>query len=272
MIKPADIPNAPPTTANTIDLLYNPAANRTTLESLLELMLRYNGFLIGFNQENSKDYWPFRTMRLIEHIISVVFADGLSRCGSHVNPTASRFLGAWKMGDWDIAGEDQARSLVHIGEPKKIFDLPSILRGGNATKFAMHAYFTGYILTSQGWFDYFSITLLLLHIALVILHTAWVTFWGRTSESWDTIPELVALAQTSQPPFGSSLNNTCTGIRKLKTMGRVSWVESRAATGQSPRTSGGQEEIMLRFGEDGHKMRNENTTVKVGVKYGRMAM
>jgi hypothetical protein len=78
------------------------------------------------------------------------------------------------------------------------------------------------------------------------------------------------LAQMSLPPLGPSLDNTCTGIRKLRTMGRVSWVETQATRTAEGRSTRLQEELRFFFSEDGDKIRDENLTLEVGMKYGHV--
>lgn len=57
---------------------------------------------------------------------------------------------------------------------------------------------------------------LLLHILIALLHMVWV-FWRRESSGcWDSITELVVLAQNSRPAF-SALQNTAAGIKHSST-------------------------------------------------------
>lgn len=89
----------------------------------------------------------------------------------------------------------------------------------------IRAWFFGYAMTPQNWFDYVSIILLLTHVFLAFAHTIWSLWRGETSEAWDTIPELVALSQQSPPAPPPLLDNTCAGARSMLTMGQVVRVE-----------------------------------------------
>ncbi|KAH8894664.1 hypothetical protein GQ53DRAFT_643452 [Thozetella sp. PMI_491] len=204
-----------------------------------------------------------------ENIIATVIADGLSRCGLIPNYNASRFLEAWPYRDWTIEREDLARTLVRYGEPKESFPAPKILQSGNMTRMVTRARFTGYVLSSTGWFDYLCIVVLLTHSVLALAHTLFVVWRGETSGAWDTILELITLAKTSRPPSSPILANTCAGIKSFKTVGLIAWVERSPA--QSSALCHGQEpneELELRL-KDGRPCRSASLKPVPGVLYGR---
>ena len=66
-----------------------------------------------------------------------------------------------------------------------------------------------------------AVSVLIIHAALALAHTLYEVLLsgGLSSSSWDSVAELVALAMNSQPT--EKLRNTCAGIRRLGTMGKV---------------------------------------------------
>ncbi|KAL9020507.1 MAG: hypothetical protein Q9185_002280 [Variospora sp. 1 TL-2023] len=58
---------------------------------------------------------------------------------------------------------------------------------------------------------------LLLHILIALVHSAWLILWtGESSGCWDSVTELVVLAQNSQPAF-AALGNAAAGIKRSLT-------------------------------------------------------
>lgn len=197
--------------AATSDPIMSPAqANQTTLEKLVDIT-----------------YFSHLTNQgAFQIVISTVVADGLSRSGLIPNINGSRFL-SWSYGERGVSSDEIAKKLVKKGDPEEAFGKPSILQNGNSTRMIMRATYTGYVMTASGWFEYFSIVILLVHAAIALAHTIWVVFFRKeTSGAWDTILELISLAQMSQPP-GSIMANASAGIRSWKTVKLVAWVETR---------------------------------------------
>lgn len=195
------------------------------MERLLESVLWQRGQ--PFRSNLPLDFGHLSTIRNIEHIISTLFADGISRSGSHFHVHAHRLLGN---GDWGalVLDESAARRYVHIGGPREVFPKPPVLSGHESTRMATTVTYTGYLMALQDGFDYFCVGLLLLHVVIALVYSVWVFCRKEIMEAWDTVPELVALAQNSQPSEEGVLNNTCAGIRTLRSMGRVAVVETQA--------------------------------------------
>ncbi|KAK3994420.1 hypothetical protein QBC44DRAFT_348974 [Cladorrhinum sp. PSN332] len=201
--------------------------NRTTVESLLELILlpEHGGPATLLGKE------PDVMVRSIEQMLSMIFADGLSRTGNTMHQNSSTLLGGREYGDWNITDTALAKRLVRPGGPVEVFPLPSTLRPESSTRMAMRATYTGYVMAARSWFDYLCMAIMLLHAVAALAHTGWMLWYGETSEAWDSISELVALAQRSSPPSeemgneGASLENVGAGIKSFKTLGEVAWVE-----------------------------------------------
>jgi hypothetical protein len=68
--------------------------------------------------------------------------------------------------------------------------------------------------------DYLSISVLLGHIILAIGDALWFLYKRQSSGCWDTITELVTLAQNSRPAY-AVLKNTSTGIKCIETFAKV---------------------------------------------------
>ncbi|KAJ5272478.1 hypothetical protein N7478_007603 [Penicillium angulare] len=80
----------------------------------------------------------------------------------------------------------------------------------NMTRFTMTATANGYAYGLSGATSIASMVVLLVYCAMTIPHTVFVWWTGWTSSSWDSIPELVALALQSSPT--DVLKNTGAGI------------------------------------------------------------
>lgn len=129
------------------------------------------------------------------------------------------------------------------------------------TEISTEAIFTGYAMSAETWFDKLCAVLLGAHAAVAISYTlfrfSFFSFFSsrprhsgggpRVHESWDSIPQLVALALQSPPPSSSSggggsghptapplLANTCAGIQRLETAGCVAVVEDHRHRGPYP--------------------------------------
>jgi hypothetical protein len=186
-------------------------ANSTTIELLL-------GLFQGPDIDTSES--------AVEELISTFVADGVSRSGLFFNQNNSRLLEAWPYGYWDVQEETLARTMVRQGTAGESFPLPRILQGGNATRMELKAIYTGYAMSASSWFDYFCIACLLTHALIAVAHTSLVLWTRETSGAWDTILELVALAQASQPPKTHLLENTSAGIAAFKTLGLLATIQA----------------------------------------------
>lgn len=205
-------PTLPDTSPDNLPWLPIQGLKRTTLETLL----------ISIYSEN------FRQTEL-ENLIATVFVDGLSRSGLIPNYDATRFLEAWSYGDFSINSTKLARKLLRQGDPIEIFPAPTILKSGNMTRMEMKAIYSGYVMTAQNWFDKLSMAGLILHAVIALVHTILVVIMGKTGGAWDSILELIALTQRSTPPEESLLSNTSAGVRSLKTVKLIAWVEAPEA-------------------------------------------
>lgn len=229
-VLPGDILPAP-------DPFFRGGVGQSSLERILELV--YRSDTLDYHGEQ-------RTV--FANILSIMFADGLSRAGLALNVNTSRITA-------DATYEDrgggqftdaQARSLICYGDPKQSFPKPAAFDGHNTTQVTLRAIYTGYNLSVQNsWFSWLCVVLLLAHAAMAFLHTAWVVLHGRTGSAWDSILELVALAQSSEPPAKPILANTSAGVRSLRTSGLVAWVENSQRRPEGAKKGEGRLRLVL---------------------------
>lgn len=70
-----------------------------------------------------------------------------------------------------------------------------------------------------------SVTVLAIYVAIAVVHVCLTISTGKTSSSWDSPCEIIALAANSTPPHGP-LNNTGAGISKLSTLKQMVCIEA----------------------------------------------
>ncbi|RSL74071.1 hypothetical protein CEP51_011664 [Fusarium floridanum] len=205
-----------------------------------------------------------------ENVIATAMADGLSRCGLIPNYNGSRFLEAWPFTQWGIKDEDQARSLVHKGEPRESFQ-PTMLQPENRTRMVMKATYGGYVMEASSWFDYLSMAALLTHALIAMVHTVLLICYQTTSGAWDTILELVALTQQSEPPPKTLLANTSAGVRSFKTVKLLATVETSdgRATGVAEDDLHPIGDLQMRVREPGTKRNPRLRPKRSGQLYGQ---
>lgn len=210
-------PTLPDDLMPTPDPLFRGGRGQSSFERILEIMYYSDAIELGGDQR-----------RAYQNMLSVMVADAVARAGSSFNNITSRIIGdLTPVSGHHEFNESLATTMIRHGDPTETFSRPSIFEGHNTTKITMKAVFTGYVLSSStSWFNWFCIGLLLAHAAMALIHSIWVVLLGtRTSNAWDTIPQLVALAQQSEPPAEPILMNTSAGSRSFQTPGLLSWVE-----------------------------------------------
>ena len=169
----------------------------------------------------------------IEHLVATYMADTLSRIGSHqAEPLGSFSPGLSSerqypyiapYGDWLRCN---ASATIHTGiECSQTPPSPAKNQLKGFTKLSTTFYFKGYAYSLQGGSAIFAIVILSLHMLVALLHVLDLLFVNRwTAACWDTLPELLALAQNSKPADeGSSgpLMHTSAGIKRMKTFAAV---------------------------------------------------
>ncbi|KAK4926788.1 hypothetical protein LTR66_016326 [Elasticomyces elasticus] len=155
--------------------------------------------------------YPYNYPFIIESTLTLMVTNGLARttynltlAGSLLHPFDPS--DPWSGGLWQ-QHMIPPRYLSFNG-PQSIFNPSSI--PANATKFTMHARVTGYAWSSDGAIQKASMIILSIYIMLAVAHVAYSGISGESSNAWDNVPELVALAAQSQR--ADVLHDTGAGI------------------------------------------------------------
>lgn len=142
----------------------------------------------------------------LESILASHFVDGIARTGSHraYNTTDSS-------SDVPLAlfarGSDYNKTLLR-GTNALEHPAP----GAKYTELRQNVTIEGYMFRATSVADYLSMSVVAFHIAIALAHTSWCLWYKTSSGCWDTITELLVLAQNS-PPAAGALQNTGAGIK-----------------------------------------------------------
>lgn len=201
--------------------------------------------------------------------ITIYFVDVLSRVGWHLQYSPT---------DFDI-------------EPLNLSDAPDIrpelqigYNDSNKIMLGKRIYTDPTNITTisikQEWFNYatawrinqsslwISLAVLGTHLLIAAIHVAIMVIGGVSSESWDNVSELVALAYNSTPhKNGSQLRNCGAGIKLKKTLNKT--VEVTAVVPEGGGHNAQPEELQLLFCDDAAELTNFERikAVKIGKKY-----
>jgi hypothetical protein len=235
-----------PNVADSVLLAGAASGSETVLRSLAERLVKLSpipaddGVLPPFHLASQ--------LTSLEVILTMFLADGISRNSLQHNVDTWRLFPAWEYDRWAEASDAVAFRMVRIGHPVELFRIPEAVSGRNATRMMVQAEFFGYVMAIGNWFDGLSVGVLLLHVVVASAHVVWRLMDARTTEGWDSVPQLVALAQQSAPADSPVLDNSSGGIRTLSTMKSIVMLEAHPKN--SPQTHlvpvGGKEELQLR--------------------------
>ena len=173
--------------------------NRTTIESILDATRIADGF-VGVDESR---------IQLLESVIGSVFADGLARVNSHRLYTGDPSLGHIKA----MAKKKGFEKLLLEG--KRALE-PTGSRGTNDLRVDFAISGLSYRLTLV---QKLAMIVLCLHTAVAIAHTIWIIGRKKSSASWDSVTEILVLAQNSQPAY-KALQNTAAGVQHSKTFAK----------------------------------------------------
>jgi hypothetical protein len=152
----------------------------------------------------------------LDWIVSLLVTDGLARQGSSKALNTSGPVPVWSLLDY-VQRPDFNRSLLGSGQALEQPPTPNI------TTFNWRLTIQGLSYRAGLSADYLSISVLLGHIILATAHTLWLLWKKKSSGCWDTITELVTLAQNPRPAH-TVLENTSTGIKCIGTFAKVATV------------------------------------------------
>lgn len=151
------------------------------------------------------------SLHYLEHVLASILVDSISRVGSYRS--------------YDTTGDAAAWPLLFYNSSLQTDDFHHWQQAGitpnstdNLTIIHMKQTVTGYGYQLSDTSQYFAIILLAAHLFLALGHTIIIMIEpNRSSGCWDSISELVVLAQ--QSPRSDLLRNTCAGIDRIRTFG-----------------------------------------------------
>lgn len=162
----------------------------------------------------------------VQSIVATVIADGMSRIGYSLNgggytipAYATKVIDRYDIDDSNFHDEVYKGKAV-LGPPQRDGPFNDTYDYNNSTKLTWKVSIGGYYYRADGAAKQFSLAVLLLHAAIALAYFA-QRLWTRdrdSSDAWNSVPELLALAQNSQPT--SQLANTSAGIHRGQTMAR----------------------------------------------------
>jgi hypothetical protein len=163
---------------------------------------------------------------LLESIISSVITDGLSRSGAYRIFDTKGSSSEWPFSMFDPLPDFNKR----IIDGRDALQAPS-QTGTDITTLRVRMEITGFAL-KRSLEGALAMVVLLVHIILATGHIIFVMVKRQSSASWDSISELIALAQNSRPSY-IALANTAAGITERRTYGRLARIRARPTIDQS---------------------------------------
>lgn len=159
-------------------------------------------------------------LALIEAIVCSVIVDGISRTGSYRVFNTSGPTSQWSLASYNPFPDFEKRILRN--EPALI--LPAVGRE-NLTKIDASMQISGFSFKGS-LAAYLAMAVLLTHLLMATAHMIYVVHKRRTSSSWGSVAELIALSQNSRPAF-DVLANTSGGIESRKTFSQMAKIRVR---------------------------------------------
>lgn len=161
----------------------------------------------------------------LEYILSLVVADGLSRHGTSRAINTTGPLSDWSILDYKLL-PDYATQIFQ-GYALERPDYPDL------QEFISEISITGYSFCYLGaTTDKLAIAVLITHMCMALLHTAYLLLTRESSDAWDSVAEWLVLAQTSRPSV-SALKNSSAGIKHPRTFARIGKIRASASRGAS---------------------------------------
>ncbi|KAJ5420620.1 hypothetical protein N7465_003139 [Penicillium sp. CMV-2018d] len=157
---------------------------------------------------------------LVEAIICSVIVDGLSRTGSYRAFNTSGASSQWTLANYNLLPDFEKRILRN----KLALEIPAI-NPENLSTIEASMKISGFSFKGS-LAAYLAMTVLLIHLLMATVHVIYVIRSSRTSRSWGSVAELIALSHTSQPAF-DILANTSGGIESRKTFLQMAKIRVR---------------------------------------------
>ncbi|KAL8922296.1 MAG: hypothetical protein Q9208_005266 [Pyrenodesmia sp. 3 TL-2023] len=186
----------------------------TTIEAILDSTPLTDG-LFESDGGTPTDVWQSeqRTSRqLLISIIGSVFNDGIARVGIE-----EAFDRRGPPSEWTPLARTQAIDTTT-----------------NSTAEIQVEFFIGGLSYQLTIVQKLAAAVLLLHILIALVHSGWIILGtGESSGCWDSVIELVVLAQNSRPA-SSALRNTAAGIKRSSTFAKKVTIRSTKAFSAQP--------------------------------------
>ncbi|KAJ5114070.1 hypothetical protein N7456_002604 [Penicillium angulare] len=144
-------------------------------------------------------------LALIEAIICSVIVDGLSRTGSHRAFNTSGPSSQWQLANYIPLPDFKKRIMGY----RQALEAPRV-DPENLTTIEANMQISGFSF-ERSLVTYLAMTVLLTHVLMATMHTIYILYSKRTSCSWASVTELIALSQNSSPAF-DVLANTSGGV------------------------------------------------------------
>jgi hypothetical protein len=170
----------------------------------------------GFNQSSSS----LDNLTLLEAIVCSVIVDGLSRTGSYRVFDTSGPKSQWPIANYNLLPDFEKRILRN----ELALEIPPVGHG-SLTKIEASMKISGFSF-QRSLATYLSMAVLLAHLLMATANIIYVVYKRRTSNSWGTIAELIALSQNSQQAL-DVLPNTSGGINSRKTFLQMAKIRVR---------------------------------------------
>lgn len=203
---------------------------------------------------------------LTEFILATIIVNGLSRHGTRhyfqpesLDPKIDKF-------HWRLKAIPQAENITRDLIRNKRTKDPILPPPLSSDFVALHLRFEVY---GYAWYaslasDYFATVVISIYIVVAVAHGVWILIINRkTSCSWDTVTELLALAL--QSPVATSLLGSGAGIERLNTYKRL--VRLRALEAGEEKRDGASKRLVLVLETANGVGRGTDTIVEPDKKY-----
>lgn len=151
----------------------------------------------------------------IETSIATAMVDGMSRIGLSANGgNTNQVQDRYHQLSFQIDpnGETKERSWKKLLQGGGDIVLPPAgVDSSNMTKMNWDMAISGYAYKADSVPYYFALSVLFLYSLIAGIQALYMLFTRRSSDSWDSVEEMIVLWQNSRPAGGNELTNTCGG-------------------------------------------------------------
>ena len=187
----------------------------STLESILSVVKVIEN--LGSSEGSLIDKWQPQgdTSRsdLLASVIASVFADGLSRVNIEKMYTAQGSPSEWALADYGKVKDYEHLLLQGQGALKNPYPAQK-----DVNELSLEFSISG-LSYRHTVVQYLAMLVLFLHMAVATAHTIWTTFRRKSSACWDSVTEILVLAQNSKPAH-HALRNTAAGLQQSHTFAK----------------------------------------------------